>query len=58
MNLLVYKSEAQTTQARDFSNIAPAGATVSNVLYSRLEPDDRERFSDYSERSIAAKNKS
>ena len=58
MNLLVYKSEAQTTQARDFSNIAPAGATVSNVLYNRLEPDDRERFSDYSERSIAAKNKS
>ena len=58
MNLLVYKAEAQSTQARDFSNIAPAGSTVSNVLYSRLQPDDRERYSDYSDRSIAAKNKS
>ena len=58
MNLLVYKADAQSTQARDFSNIAPAGSTVSNVLYNRLQPDDRERYSDYSDRSIAGKNKS
>ena len=36
MNLLVYKSDAETTQARDFSNIAPVDATVSTVLYKRL----------------------
>lgn len=52
MNMLVYKSEAQSTNARDFSNIAPVGATVSEVLFNRLNPEDKERYSDYSSRSM------
>ena len=58
MNLLVYKADAQTTDARDFSSIAPMGATVSQVLYNRLKPEDQERYSDYSQRSMINADKS
>ena len=34
------------------------GATVSQVLYNRLKPDDQERYSDYSQRSMVNADKS
>jgi len=48
MNLLVYKAEAGTTSARDMTQIAPEDATVSQILYNRLQTKDEERYSDYS----------
>ena len=55
MNLLVYKDEANTTQARDFSTVAPADASVSKILFNRLTVKDEERYSDYSQRSMFGK---
>lgn len=52
MNLLVYKSEAHTTSARDLTMVAPEDAHVSDVLYNRLQVKDQERFSDYSQRDL------
>lgn len=52
MNLLVYKGEAGSTAARDFSNIAHADSTVSQVLYNRLTVRDEEMYSNYSEREL------
>ena len=52
MNLLVYKDKAQTTSARDMTMVAPPDAQVSQVLYSRLQAKDEERYSDYSQRSL------
>lgn len=57
MNLLVYKGEAGSTAARDFSNIAPADSTVSQVLYNRLTVRDDEMYSNYSERELMGLNK-
>ena len=58
MNLLVYKTEAQTTQARDFSEVAPAGAPISKVLFNRLTVKDEERYSNYSQASLYGIKKS
>ena len=58
MNLLVYKDEANTTQARDYSTVAPADASVSKILYNRLTVKDEERYSDYSQRSMYGKKSS
>ncbi len=52
MNLLVYKSEAQTTSARDLTQVADPHADVSNILYNRLQVKDEERYSDYSQREL------
>lgn len=49
MNLLVYKGEALQ---RSMSNVYPADANVSQVLFNRLNVKDDERFSDYSQRSL------
>ena len=58
MNLLVYKTEAQTTNARDFSGIAPEGAPVSKILFNRLTVKDEERYSNYSQASLYGIKKS
>ena len=58
MNLLVYKTEAQSTQARDFSGIAPEGAPVSKILFNRLTVKDEERYSNYSQASLYGIKKS
>ena len=58
MNLLVYKSEANTTEARDYTNVAPWDAPVSQILYNRLTVKDEERSSDYSQRSMMGMGKS
>ena len=50
MNLLVYKADAYTTPARDLSNLAPKNAPVSEVLFHKLTVEDKERYSDYSQR--------
>mmetsp|Transcript_5904 Transcript_5904/g.7162 ORF Transcript_5904/g.7162 Transcript_5904/m.7162 type:complete len:223 (-) Transcript_5904:1796-2464(-) len=52
MNLLVYKSDASTTSARDLTQVAPTDASVSQVLYHRLQVKDDERYSDYSQREL------
>ena len=52
MNLLVYKGEAQTTSARDLTQVAPPDASVSQVLFHRLSCKDEERYSDYSNREL------
>ncbi len=52
MNLLVYKSEAQTTSARNLTQVADPHADVSNILYNRLQVKDEERYSDYSQREL------
>ena len=52
MNLLVYKDDAQTTNARDLTQIAPPDASVSQVLFHRLQCKDEERYSDYSQREL------
>ena len=52
MNLLVYKDDAQTTVARDITQQAPADASVSQVLFHRLQVKDEERYSDYSQREM------
>ena len=58
MNLLVYKSEAQTTNARDFTEVTPAGAPISKVLFNRLKTSDDERYSNYSQASLYGIKKS
>ena len=57
MNQLVYKEDANTTSARDFSTVAPTDASVSKILYSRLTVKDEERYSDYSQRSMMGMKK-
>ncbi len=57
MNLLVYKDQAQTTKARDFSGVALANANVSQILFNRLSVKDEEKYSDYSQRSLFGLNK-
>ena len=52
MNLLVYKDDAQTTNARDLTQVAPPDASVSQVLFHRLQCKDEERYSDYSQREL------
>jgi len=48
MNILVYKNEAQTTRARREQVSAPADASVSEILMTKLAAKDEERYSDYS----------
>jgi len=57
MNLLVYKGEAQTTSARDLTQVAPLDASVSQILYNRLNVKDEERYSDYSTRKLVPNEK-
>lgn len=52
MNLLVYKADAQTTSARNLTQMAPPDAQVSEVLFHRLQTKDEERYSDYSQREL------
>ena len=52
MNLLVYKDDAQSTQARDLTQMAPVDASVSQVLFHRLQAKDEEKYSDYSQREL------
>ena len=55
MNLLVYKSEAQTTSARQDINTAAPDASISEILMTRLAVKDEERYSDYSEQKMFEK---
>ena len=55
MNLLVYKSEAQTTSARQDVNTAAPDASISEILMTRLAVKDEERYSDYSEQKMFEK---
>ena len=52
MNLLVYKGDAHSTNARDLTMVPPKDATVSSILFNRLNVKDEERYSDYSQRSL------
>ena len=48
MNKLVYKSNANTTAARDLTDVLKPNAKVSEVLYNRLSVKDDELHSELS----------
>ena len=52
MNVLVYKADANSTCARDLTMVPPKDATISSILFNRLNVKDDERYSDYSQRSL------